>query len=993
MKAVILLLFLVNIFAMGAFADDGSPENILKNLKRKNASARKERLDEILDKEFKVLKKVNEIRKGRDPKILYRLLELYSEKIKLVKEQENTAFLKSGSTKDPKTAFVESKKLYLEALELGKLLLKRFPRYSGKADIYYALALNSRDFESGRITETYLHKAIKFGKTYKKSALLHNAYASLADFYYNEKKFKWAIPYYRRVIKNENDDWNTKYTFNLSWCYLKAKKHNKAIDTMKSAFFKSKNPKFINISDQVLSHIGLFYALGKRVNDGIQFYISHTDVPVPYLIKMANLLKQRGLFNLANSTLNQALALSTTNELRLDVFDAKMGLFAESKDIEKHFKASQNYFRLVQKAEEKYLNDLRKEDMTIRLTNFVSFIQKGFTNKTLRLSKTMEKKFSQIVIKYFEMLSFFDVINSSKYNYYIAETHYSVGSKINALEVYQRSFNLAVEEKKELEVKIKTLNSMLAILAEIDPRTKLGKETNSKFLIWTYEAYIITEPTSKTSQGIFPKLFAAYFQEENLNKAKDVVYQYQKVFPTDIELQKELFTQILDNKIQNNNPEELNSWIKEAANSPLAFSKDYLSKAEQSLGKLLFDQNRSLVKKGKTPEAFKGYEDLFNKENYPINVRFNSGFNLAKLYLKRVDPLNAKEWYEKTLSLYTSSTQKTEKVVEANGNKLTEKNRESLVPLAAKISEQMFMTGAHKDGKKHAAKELVRICKYENKFKAEKSLNFQYALQLSLASGNLETAKRILSLADKCEISSSDRAFYLESIYEESLRENEIDEFITYVSKNNLEFSFDRILSRSYNLFLRSQVSRSDLEELVNNHNGIFSENLKGSIQNYFEVQKIAESIELKELNLSNFRSKNYVEENEGKTTFLVEKFGTEFNSALQNRIKTAQGFIEMLSPIVKAGYAESGVRAYEIMEQIYRELAGSIENVEIDQAPKEFKQSFFASMNGLRKQFLAKAREFKNLRQRNQRNKNHRVHAVSNRAEVSKVNLVVADV
>lgn len=963
-----------------------SNENLKLKAKRNASSLRKNKLNEIIEKEFTVLRKVNEIKGGRDPRVLYRLLELYSEKIKLTKEKENQAFLSKNAdsektvTNNPDIIFKESKKLYKEAFKLGIKIIKRFPEFKDLAGVYYALALNSRDFETGKVTERYLKFAIKYGSLSGNKKLLHNTYASLADYYYNEKKFKKAIPFYKRVINNKKDDWNTKYTFNLSWCYLKAKKHSLAIDTMKSAFYKSKNPDYINISEQVLGHIGLFYALGKRVQDGIQFYIKNTEAPVKYLIKMGNLLKQRGLFELAKNTFDQSLALAKNDQERFNVYDAMMGLFGESKNIVEHFRASMNLFKLALKVDREpigkvkdkvhpLINDSSVEDLTIRLTNFVGFIQKGFANKTLRLSKKMEDKFANIVIKYFELLSFLDYQNSSKYSFFIAETHYSVGNKEKALITFQSSYKEAVREKKDIGKKKKSLDSMLSILGEFN----VNKKVNNKYLVWTYEAYVSEDGKSDTSRKIYPKLFAAYFARNKFQLAQGAVERFNKDFPEDKKLQKELFTQILDKQINNNNPENLNSWIGKARQSKLGFSQDYIAKAEQSLGKLLFDKSKNLVKSGKLSEAITGYENLFSKENYPFKIRFNAGFSLSNLYLKVGNPLAAKNWFYKTKKMPLPKVNEKAKNHTSEISKL-KLERKKLLSLGAKISQELFYNGLLGEAKSLSYKELYYVCS-EDGFVNEKDLHYYNAFNLSLSQGELRTVQRLLKLGPKCGIDISRLNGHLESYYNYLITDGadssgefdrrDMKDFVSFFKKNENElklfFSFERVLVRQFEIFLQNEVSENLNFLLQENFLPLKNLEVRKSIVLFINSKKKFNNQTYKLLSFDGFKVEKYLL-GEEKKTLDIPNFGKEYNAFFQRKLSDSQKLIDEISEIIQKGFPEASYISYLELSKIYNQLSVEVLRVNPPHAPKEFVTSFKDSMLGVSKGFKKKSKEFEQL-------------------------------
>ncbi len=135
-------------------------------------------------------KTINMVRRKTDH-LMYRLFELKTERIKLFKEKENKAFLNA----DHKNKKVSRKRAFRKTLEhynatrrYGLSILKRYPRTRYKAAIYHTLALNSRDYAYDKKELGYLYQAIK--NTRKHSETWYLAMTSLAEYFYNEKKYK-----------------------------------------------------------------------------------------------------------------------------------------------------------------------------------------------------------------------------------------------------------------------------------------------------------------------------------------------------------------------------------------------------------------------------------------------------------------------------------------------------------------------------------------------------------------------------------------------------------------------------------------------------------------------------------------------------------------------------------------------------------------------------------------------------------------------------------
>src|SRR5690606_16467399 len=120
-----------------------------------------------------------------------RMLELHSERLKLIHEKNNREFMekskKIGSGRDKELYFKETRDYYDLTRRFGQKIIREEVKNSRKAEIMYALALNSRDYGRDNITEKYLLEVISMVKD-PHNSLRHHAETALADFYYNEKR-------------------------------------------------------------------------------------------------------------------------------------------------------------------------------------------------------------------------------------------------------------------------------------------------------------------------------------------------------------------------------------------------------------------------------------------------------------------------------------------------------------------------------------------------------------------------------------------------------------------------------------------------------------------------------------------------------------------------------------------------------------------------------------------------------------------------------------
>ncbi|MCR9204302.1 MAG: hypothetical protein NXH75_06985, partial [Halobacteriovoraceae bacterium] len=361
-------------------------------------------LNNLIEAEIKTIKtRVH----GHGPRLRWRLIELDTERIKLIKEKENKTFLnapfKQRKRLGKKAYFKESRSLYYKVRKDGLRILKKWPRFKYASEIYYTLALNSRDYGGDKETEKFLLRSLKF--SIPNSPIIHAAKTSLAEYYYNSKKYKRAIRYYKDVLKNKDDEWYTKHNYNVSWCYVKVKNYNAAIEHAKESFFKSKDKSYINVKDQVLQSVGFFFVLAERVEEGADFYVEHVDKPGPYMIKMAKKTAEDRGYEKAYYVFNEALK----NSISKKNLDEEVEIRLAQLDFYRNFKKFEQFWETTVALDKinkiKPLGDDFQIDAVEKIRSFVGYLQVRFTrNSKLKVEEYDEEDLSRIV-------SFFDVLS------------------------------------------------------------------------------------------------------------------------------------------------------------------------------------------------------------------------------------------------------------------------------------------------------------------------------------------------------------------------------------------------------------------------------------------------------------------------------------------------------------------------------------------------------------------------------------------------------
>ena len=258
------------------------------------------------------------------PTYYFRLLTLYSEKCKNMKDTENEQYLKNvekGDNQGKDNFFSFSSSLAKKADDFGFLMIKLFPNYQKLGEVYYMMGTNDRDYGKGVNTEDYFLKALS--STLPNSDMIFEVKTALADYYYNEKKYQKAITLYEEILKNKSNVWWTKYAYNYAWCLLKVEQNAKALSTLLNVYEISKNSKSVNMSRDILGSISLFFYYAKQLPESLIFFKKETSEPFTYGLKMAHLLSKKGHLKEAKESFTSITHLATNDN---DKFSVLLGL-------------------------------------------------------------------------------------------------------------------------------------------------------------------------------------------------------------------------------------------------------------------------------------------------------------------------------------------------------------------------------------------------------------------------------------------------------------------------------------------------------------------------------------------------------------------------------------------------------------------------------------------------------------------------------------------
>lgn len=912
------LLSILTIFLALCVSNPG----LAKGSKKKSSTTAKwHRLMKLIDKEIKSIHHV----KKKGPRLQYRLFELYSEKIKLVKEIENQNFIKSTGKKKKESFFKESKALQSKAEKFGLSTIRAYPSYDKNSKIYYTLALNSRDYGSGKNVEKYLYRALKNAPA--GTPVIYKARVALAEYYYNDKKYKTAINYYRSIFakkhktEREADEWLSKHHYNLAWCYLKVVNYQKALDHLRRAYQKSKKDQYINIEDQVFNSAPIFYLYAGKVREGVQFIINGTKKPADYLTKLAQLTADRGSLKDAEYILDRAFREAKDDgesEEMIKLTLKKLEIYRNFKQNTKHYQTS----KVLAKLHDEFV--IPKEHMEAAVNQLKG--QVGYLQVRLKAHPDKTDKYLVPIITYFNILKSVDKDKTDEYYYFQGETLYQSDKKRTALKAYIRGMRFAKSKKGRKEIKKKLVDAIFFALED----AKLKKKTQTNFYRETYEFFLAEWPKEKRSEAIYDKLFNIYLQQGKDQLAHKLLLTYMKYYKTKLDKQRGFAALLVDYYVKTKNADKLSDWIIKIDKGYLSFKRDYIEKGLILLGNILFETLDNQAKEGDIDEAIKGYIALYNNKKYPRKIHSQAALNIAAMELDRANTKNSTVWTKNHIKKSTL------KEIKANSKNLFG------------ITENILLLQDFTQAHQLSSYLLTSLCNTNLKVK---STLYRYSATLPIFEGQEKIALKNLRSFRKCKIEPAVIKDSLSYLIQYSMQNRNYDFLITLYNKEGQNYLIKKEMAMAFIDFY--------WDATLNEKSKV--QNFTKKIISKYERQLKSSEISQKMSEIIHFE--NYTRMSKG----LVWNFGnpkkfneSEFTAKLEGNLKKLEYLDSDAQKLLNYKHPIITLAVFESLYGSYQNFSENLVKIRPNGQPKEFQQTFNQQVSAINMSILEKSQEYK---------------------------------
>lgn len=792
MKNIVLVL-LVFLISLNAWTQD--------------VEKRRAQIINIIDEELNEISRLSSQRRS-SPELMLRMAELNLEKARLYREKENSDFLALSSEIRRKSNkanyFKTSTNFFNKANSLAVQLLRKYPRYSKRGEAYYILGFNAKESNKQKTAAKYLAQA---SRTTNDPSTKIKTQITLAEVYYNEKKFAQAIPLYEQALSRQRDKWWTKDSYNLAWSYYQVNNYDAAISKMKEVYKLSKDKRYIDMSQDVERDLGIFYATSGRVKEGINFYKKLGVNFSEKLLRIAQSLNQQGQFTKAIDVLENALKNAENDSDRIGIYVEMLLVYEKAGQIAEHLNVSNKLMA--------YWKTNKLTSDQVNLLNFQmekqgATLQRQVVSKTYRRVRKVRLLKAKQAINYFENLTLSKSEKAEEFQFLIAETSFVVGFYKSAFDGYKKSFELA----KDGNSKFKNL-AMEGMLAALVKQTNATYENN----VYVFESYLNAFPNGRKAQGIYPRLFNNYFDQKEYAKAKNVLDRYSKVYEKDFKTQEAMMAKLMDVDRQKGDNIAIRNWITAVEAQKYAVSPQFKLRLQELLTTLQIENVQAELGKGNKKFALVGYHKILEDPYSTKRSKINAKYNLSALYFELGDTDNAYKWALESMKEMDNSD-----VIKFSSSFIT-------------IANFLFTSLEFDKSADLSAYFISKIC---NEKYSKKGTSFKNGVFIYLAAGKISEAIELTNKAKKCRVSRKN----IELAEFEIMRELRINKdwalYEQYVEK----------LSKSKRYFARMIDEFLFLKRLNDSFNNTAKTNeyMKKAWSLYYRAKKENDSISISSL-------------------------------------------------------------------------------------------------------------------------------------------------
>ncbi|MBC98159.1 MAG: hypothetical protein CME63_10440 [Halobacteriovoraceae bacterium] len=891
-----------------------------------NGRERRAELIKIIDEELNEVVRLNRQIGAKNPKLLLRMAELYLEKARIINEEENYRWItlspEESKNINQEDFYKVSRKYFNMAQKTCYYILKRFKRFNGRADVYYILAYNAKEFQQDDKAMAFFKKALQYSK--KNSYTQRKSKVALAELYYNKKKYSQAIPLYAGALKHKEDKWWTKDAFNLAWCYFRVGQTSKAINVMESVHRLSGSDKYVNISDQVERDLAYFYSEAGQTNKAVAFYNKIGKDIGQNLLKVGIYLKGQGKYASAESTLAKAATHAKSDETKNQIYIELLSLYERHGKLAKHLDTSKNLFASHKAGQ---LTSQQSEDLKYHVANLSSRLQKQVVSKAYRRNKSAQNQKAEYATEYFKMRAILEGSGEYKSIFHAAETQYAIKNYDKAAALYDNAYDGAIAARDKKIARL-SLDGLMASLGG----KGVSKKTTDLYLTKAYTAYLKGNPRTKKSYKIYQRLFSQKYEQGDIKGAEETLLQFKNFFPAAIDKQEAMLARVIDHYKDKKDRPNISIWVGKINNGEFKVTKKFAKKLRLILLSMQFDKVEKFNTKGDKVAALRGYLEIYKEPTSSAEAKKNAAYNIAILFHELGNVNETYGWAKRSLELMTNAD--------------AYKFEDSYMAIASGLfNRRQFRRSAEIN-----EMTLEKVCKKKSKIK---NILFQNANVIYLAEDNAEKSYEVISFAKNCYIKSN---IYLEAqldllkLLAEQGRWESFDNLLTQLKRNrnawgDIVYPLSQLRDAYFERGLRKEAISANAEMI-----------------SYFKKAKASrQSIPLEGLDVV---ALNYIENvkrsaeelSSMKLTFPENKY----NQLLKKKFAMIDDLTSKTLDLFKIGSGVGMVEGYKVLVESYQKMGEEISSFTPPGKGAEYVTSFKSSMAQIAQTLINKANDFR---------------------------------
>jgi hypothetical protein len=889
---------------------------------------------EVIDQELSEVSRLSQQSGNRDPQLRLRIAELLLEKARIIKDQENEAYIalspaKRRSVRKSKY-FKNSANLFKQAQKTAQAILRQFKRFKGIGEVYYILAYNSKEFNKHQQSFKYFRLAEKH---LKRGTVMHaKAQASLGDIFYNRGEYVQAIPRYQQAVKFSNDQWWTKDAFNLSWCYFRTKKFKQAIILMKEVYKRSNKSKYIDMSQYVKRDLALFYSESGQIEQAINFYRGIGSNISTHLLELGKHLVTQGKFVAAEQAMTAALKHKQSLEEEIEINNFLLKLYGKYGKLEKQLTVAKRQMSIGRQQE---LGEVRHDELIFQLKRISALLQKQVVGKYYRRRPKMKIRRARQAVEAFLLLAEIEPSKKARHQLLAGETLYAAKQFNDAFELYDKSY-LAAKMLNNKKIVKTALDGMMATMSGQKGTDKGAKKLeHEKKLMHVYNYFLAEYPRSKKSFKIYQRQFTLLLGQKQPDQAEAVMFRFRKNFPRALTKQEAMLAEVTEYYRQKGDIDSITRWLHQVNSGKFKVSPKFLKRIRYVYTQMQFQKPDGLEDKKDWKGALQSYAKIYQESNVKggsLEATRIAAFNIARLFHQLGDGKRSHEWSVRAIKHMTPSN-------------VREFRKQFLAISTDLFNQQHFYESAQL-----SALVFERLCKQKSR---DKKVFFKNAYVIYLSDGKTKEAREVIDRGVKCKVPtkiiSHAKLDYLKAMLNAGEWQPTVS-VLHQLGKNkklwpNLIAHWGEILQRYREQGKSKDIAR--ISKLVRSY--------------YLHSVRMKDPVPLKGLDVVAQAELEKLEILKQRMESIGFHFpAKEYNRLLAKKNKVIAQILGHATDIMKIGSGVGTVRAYEVLIDSLLSLATEIREFTPKGKGPEFIKSFKTSMNKLAQMLEKKAGDYK---------------------------------